>query len=201
VQGPTLAQGGTTGESSREHSSGDQRQTPATPAQAPGRIAGHASLAIAAFQAAAAVGGGVALSETIDRGDGALRAAFADPELPASIVQSMHLQALRGGGEARISLNPGFLGEMTVGVRVDGASVVASLHASNPEVREWVRTNEAALRQALAEQGFNLERLVVADEEPAESTGGESRQSQQEAEQRRRPRPRPAASGTFEALI
>jgi flagellar hook-length control protein FliK len=201
VDRPVTGSGDASADTPHEHAPREPQQTPALPSAAPARITGHASLAIAAFQAAAAAGGGIAIAESIDRGDGALQAAFADPELPASIVHSMQVQAIRGGGEAKINLNPGFLGQMTVGVQVDGASVVASLHASSSEVRDWIRANEAMLRHALAEQGFNLERLVVVDDEPAESTGKEGRHQQQDAEPRRRPRPRAAAAGTFEALI
>jgi flagellar hook-length control protein FliK len=158
--------------------------------------------AIAAFHAAAAAAETASSTPAaVVTTDPVVRAALADPDLPASIVRSIHMQTARGGGEARISLNPGFLGEMTVGVQVDGASVIASLHASNSDVREWIRTNEGMLRQALAEQGFNLERLVVVEDEPAESTGGQSRREQEDAEQRPRRNPRPAAQGSFEALI
>jgi flagellar hook-length control protein FliK len=184
---------------------GSKRRGQAPPADvpAPVRLSGsHSSQAIAAFQAAAMAGAGVSSPrEVVASGGGTFGRALLDAELPASIVHSVHLQAAKGGGEARISLNPGFLGEMTVGVQVDGASVVASLHASNADVRDWIRTNEAMLRQALAEQGFNLERLVVLEEETADASGEQSPHEQDDHEQRPRRQPRTAAQGSFEALI
>lgn len=179
-------------------------QEPPADVPAPVRLSGsHSSQAIAAFQAAAMAGAGAssAAREAVASGGGTFGRALLDAELPASIVHSVHLQAAKGGGEARISLNPGFLGQMTVGVQVDGASVVASLHASNADVRDWIRTNEAMLRQALAEQGFNLERLVVIEEETADASGEQSPHEQDDHEQRPRRQPRTAAQGSFEALI
>lgn len=196
------AEAGVGGDTSHEHSAGKRSQIAVPDLPASTRSTGQTWQAIAAFHAVAAaaetVSGQPAAVVTTDP---AVRAALADPDLPASIVRSIHMQTARGGGEARISLNPGFLGEMTVGVQVDGASVIASLHASNADVREWIRTNEAMLRQALAEQGFNLDRLVIVEDEAAETTGDRSQRERDDAEQRPRRHRRAAAEGSFEALI
>jgi hypothetical protein len=192
------------GGSGAAHDGGKREHGGTAPGEAPppARFTGHASQAIAAFQAAAAAAEAPLQMTAGQAAETSLREALADPELPASIVHSIHLQAMRGGGEARLTLNPGFLGEMTVGVRVDGSSVSASLHASSGEVRDWIRANEAALRQALADQGFNLERLVVHDEEPPHGSGGGSRQQREAADQQPpRRQPRQAPAGSFEALI
>ena len=50
----------------------------------------------------------------------------------SQIVQSMRVQALAGGGEAQISLQPGYLGSVTVTVRVDQDTVTASVAADTP---------------------------------------------------------------------
>jgi flagellar hook-length control protein FliK len=110
----------------------------------------------------------------------------ASSEFPQQIVQAMHLQALEGGGEARVRLRPDYLGEVVIAIKVENGAVTAILQAETPEVREWAKANEPALRQSLAEQGLHLERLTVSDDVPkSESENRDPR------EQRRQPQARP----------
>jgi flagellar hook-length control protein FliK len=110
----------------------------------------------------------------------------------ADIVQSIRLTAVGNGGEARIRLEPGHFGELTVSVRVDNGQVVARLQAESPVVREWLQTNQSWLRQQLAEHQLTLDRLEVA-EPSAESdrSGGRGaerdRDQDQPAKRRRQP--------------
>ena len=112
-----------------------------------------------------------------------------------------HWDEAAAGYEKVLRLNPGFLGGMRVGVEVDGNSVVASLEATSADVREWIQRNEPVLRQALADQGLHLERLVIIDDDsrPASDdergTGEQSQQQQREPSKRSR---RPETEGTFE---
>lgn len=158
--------------------------------------------AIAAFQAVAvAAPGGMlpylsAAAGAADAGFGAVM----DLELPTQIVHAIHVQADAGGGEARLRLNPAFLGGLSVGVQVDGSSVTASLHVSSAEVREWIRTNEAMLRQALADQGLHLESLVVSEEEPTDPGRDRSDREETREQQPRRQR-RSLDQGTFEVVL
>ncbi len=175
-------------------------------ADTPRPVAGRAShgappaaFALAAFHAASVLGGGGGTMGPMSVG-GVASPELLDAELPLQVVQAIRLQWAERSGEAHVRLQPGFLGGMTVGIQVDGGSVVASLNASAAEVREWMRTNEPALRQALADQGLTLERLVIADEERA-STDDEPREQQdRQDEPRHRPR-RSSTQNTFELVV
>jgi flagellar hook-length control protein FliK len=102
-----------------------------------------------------------------------------DDALPAQIIRSIRLQWQAGQGEARVQLRPDYLGELTIALKVEQGGVSALLHAEAPEVRRWIEANTATLRDALAEQGLRLDRLVVVDERGhAESHDTERRQRQ-----------------------
>ena len=123
-----------------------------------------------------------------------MSAALLDAQVRTPIVNAIKVQADNGNGQVRLRLNPEFLGDVTVDVRVNGGSVVASVHASSADVREWLRTNEALLRQTLADQGLHLERLAIAEkdtqpgkEQPDEERRGAS--DQQREWERRSARP------------
>ena len=166
------------------------------------RPTGTAAIAIAAFQAAAlpdlhrsASSGGASV----------MSAALLDAQVRTPIVNAIKVQADNGNGQVRLRLNPEFLGEVSVDVRVNGGSVVASVQASSADVREWLRTNEAMLRQTLADQGLHLERLVIGEEEaqpgkepPDHQQRDGSSDRQREWERRSR---RPRDTGTFEVVL
>lgn len=130
-----------------------------------------------------------------------------DTHVPAQIVQSIRLQAINGGGEAIIRLNPDYLGEVVVAVKVEQGSVTASLQAETPAVRQWAERNESVLRQALAEQGLQLEKLTVAEkssETEREAAREDGREEPREEEQSRRQpqRRRPQSDeATFEVTV
>lgn len=122
-----------------------------------------------------------------------------DESLATQIVQSLRVRWTGGATEARVQLRPEYLGELTVAIKVEAGAVVASMRAESAEVRRWIETNTATLREALAEHGLRLDRLEIAA--PAESndaeadTKREAGSSEQEAAPRRRRR-RPADDGT-----
>ena len=167
------------------------------------RPTGTAAIAIAAFQAAAAAAPDVHRSASIG-GTSVMSAALMDTQVRTPIVDAIRFQADNGNGQVRLRLNPEFLGDVSVDVRVNGGSVVASVHASSADVREWLRTNEAVLRQTLADQGLHLERLVIAEEEaqPGNEHPDQQREgaSDQQREWERRSR-RPRETGTFEVVL
>jgi flagellar hook-length control protein FliK len=128
-----------------------------------------------------------------------------DTDLPEQIVQSIRLQALDLGGEARVRLRPEYLGEVVVSVRVDRGAVTATLQADTPAVRRWIETHEASLRTGLAEHGLHLDRLIVSEPAKSESDPEERRrQSSEEQPARKQPRRSPRneeEAGTFEVVV
>ncbi len=145
-----------------------------------------------------------AVLETVD-----IPAAMArdiDTHVPGQIVQSIRLQAHNGGGEAIIRLNPGYLGEVVVAVKVEQGNVFASLQAETPAVRQWAERNESVLRQALAEQGLQLDKLTVAEkasESEREGARDEARDEAREEHSQQQPRRRRPQSdeATFEVTV
>jgi flagellar hook-length control protein FliK len=121
-------------------------------------------------------------------------------DLSTQIVQAVRMQWSDGAGEARITLTPDYLGDVTVSLRVDQGSVTAVLHADSPAVRTWMQANEPLLNQALSEQGLRLERLVVSEQPPAEDGDAPRDGSGRQQEQPRRRRPR-ADAGGFEIIL
>ena len=120
-----------------------------------------------------------------------LDSAARHPELQQQIVRAIRLQWRDGSGEATLRLQPERLGEVRVTLRVEHGRVVALLNADNPETRSWIQAHERVLRTALAEQGLDLDRLMVSD-----SLEERGRKSQQEQPAYPRPRPRPAPGGS-----
>jgi hypothetical protein len=94
-----------------------------------------------------------------------------DDSMASQIVQRMRLQWLGGQGTAVVTLDPEYLGTVTVQLHVgrDGATT-ATLSADNPDVRTWMQSHEPLLKQQLANQGLSLDRLDVVHEE-ARGTG------------------------------
>jgi flagellar hook-length control protein FliK len=128
-----------------------------------------------------------------------------DTDLPEQIVQSIRVQALDLGGEARVRLRPSYLGEVVVSVKVDAGTVTATLQADTPAVRRWIETHEASLRIGLADHGLHLDRLIVSEPSKSESEPGERRrQSPQDQPARHAPRrsaPNEEEAGTFEVVV
>lgn len=120
------------------------------------------------------------------------------------IVQAVRLQWRDGIGDARLTLQPDYLGDVTISLRVEQGSVTAHLNAESADVRAWMSANEPSLRQGLAEHGLTLDRLIVS-EEPADATPDrESRRQrapqEDEKEPPRAPRRRPETA-TFEMVV
>jgi flagellar hook-length control protein FliK len=121
-------------------------------------------------------------------------------ETTSQIVQHLRLLVSRTGGEAQIRLEPRHFGDMTVTLRVERKQVVARVEADTPVVREWIQSNQAVLRNSLAEHQLTLDRIEIA--EPGESREPADRRRDQHAPDRQpRPRSRRAqTSGRFEVV-
>jgi flagellar hook-length control protein FliK len=129
-------------------------------------------------------------------------------EVAPQIVQAIKLQWSGGVGDARITLKPEYLGEITIAIRVEGGGVTASLESDRPAVREWLLGHESLLRQGLANQGLQLERLVIVSEparpeserdgqQPHHRPSEDQRSPDQEQSSRRRQPDEP----TFEVVV
>ena len=71
-------------------------------------------------------------------------------ELQNQIVQAMRVQWNGGIGDAQIRLQPAYLGDLAISLKVENGAVTAHLAASSAEVRQWIEANESSLRQGLA---------------------------------------------------
>jgi len=157
-------------------------------------VEGHAPGAAATlFSGLERAGAAFALSEDVQ-----------EQALPNQIVQAIKLQWAQGGGDARVKLQPQYLGELSVSIRVDQGLVTAALEASAPAVREWIAAHESLLRQGLADQGLQLDRLVILDEQPASAPkrdlgSRQSKEQQQETDHTRRKRR--GDDATFEVVV
>ena len=110
-----------------------------------------------------------------------------------------------GAAKPCVRLRPEYLGEVVVAVKVEQGAVIAALQADTPAVRQWAERNEAVLRQALAEQGLQLERLTVTEKAAERELDQESDRHQPREEEpsrqhsrRRRQQPEDA---TFEVTV
>jgi flagellar hook-length control protein FliK len=117
-----------------------------------------------------------------------------ESDLPRQIVQAIRMQWVDGVGDARIKLQPEYLGELSIAIRVEHGSVTASLESNSPTVREWIDSNQPMLRQALSEHGLHLDRLTVTEESARPDWNGnehpDQKQQQEEARQAQRARRR-----------
>jgi flagellar hook-length control protein FliK len=119
-----------------------------------------------------------------------------DAENIGRLVQAMRVNARPGAWEATVRLNPEHLGDVTIALRVDRNSVSAVVNAEASGVRQWLESQEQAVRSGMAEHGLQLERFVVQRD-------GQRKDAQpQEQESRRRPpkRATPAAE-RFEVVV
>jgi flagellar hook-length control protein FliK len=118
----------------------------------------------------------------------------------SSIVQSMRLQMRDGIGTAVVHLEPGYLGPVSISLRVENGVVTASLHAENPQVRAWMEANAPLLRESLAGQGLSLDRLLVTDEHIVDDQS-QGRRQREAQEQQAQQRPRRNSAATFEVVV
>ncbi len=119
------------------------------------------------------------------------------PELDGPTAEAVHTQIVRSirmqwtgaaSSEARVTLRPEYLGEVVATIKVDQGVVTATLQADTPEVRRWMESHTATLRDALVEHGLKLDRLTVSEPEKQGAQGdrqAKSRQQQQDPPRQR----------------
>ncbi len=121
----------------------------------------------------------------------------------SQIVDAIRLQWTRGGGEAQVTLEPKYLGPLSVTVRIERDTVSATVVADTPAVREWLRANETLLRQGLGDQGLRLDRLEIV--EPALDTPRRDQEShdqpRQRQEQPKQPKRHDAEGALFDVVL
>jgi flagellar hook-length control protein FliK len=198
-----------------------EREAPAKDMEAaPGRVAAsiltgaaHTDYETVQTVAQSAVTGQTAATEKTSAPSAAMPPAGADRPavlddhgLHRQMVQAIQLQSRNGVGDARITLQPEYLGEVSIALRVEDGGVTAHVSAASAQVREWLGANESMLRQGLLDQGLKLERLIVS-EEPSSTPARDSRdrdarrEQQPQPDEEPRPRPRRDASTTFEVTV
>jgi len=156
------------------------------------------SLAAAQAQAATALASTPTMAAVAPTGslpDGA-HAAMGD--VPTQIVRQMQMQWRDGVGEAKLTLTPESLGEVTVTMKVDRGVVTASVRAENPVTMEWIRSHQHELRDALDAQGLKLDHLEVSVDPDDRRRRDEAQQQQQQA---RKTRTGVADGARFELLV
>jgi chemotaxis protein MotD len=121
----------------------------------------------------------------------------------SQVIESLRLQWTKGGGDAQMTLQPGYLGGLSVSLRVDKDVVTASVIAESPAVREWLRANESSLRQGLVDVGLRLDKFQVSDltaQTPSRDTDARDRPSGRDRQHAPR-QPKPGRSdSTFEVI-
>jgi flagellar hook-length control protein FliK len=78
------------------------------------------------------------------------------------IVRQFTLVARKGGGEARISLRPDFLGGMKLNLRLENGEVSSFILVDNPAVKDLIMSRLTVLEQGLLQHGLSLGSFQVA---------------------------------------
>ena len=93
-------------------------------------------------------------------GQAAVMEEMAETVLP-QVIRSVASLVRAGGAEMRLQLQPADLGEIELRVRTAEAAVRGELVVSNLEVKQLLEQNLGRLRDALAQQGLDLEGFNV----------------------------------------
>jgi flagellar hook-length control protein FliK len=85
-----------------------------------------------------------------------------------------------GGGEMRIKMNPGNLGELMIRVSTDGKDVGLKVQANDPAAKKVIEESLSSLRDSLASQNLALGRVDVTLA-PASTNSDFGQNSQQQS--------------------
>jgi hypothetical protein len=91
---------------------------------------------------------------------------------PAAIAEHIEWLAERGGGAARVRLDPPALGELELEVRLRGRTVEVVLHASGEAARSALLAERGAVAQALAGRELRLDAFHVSAPAPEAASLG-----------------------------
>jgi flagellar hook-length control protein FliK len=109
------------------------------------------------------------------------------------LVKAVRIHVRDGIGEARLTLRPEHMGEVSVQLKIDKDRVSATLLVERSDVRAQIEGQGAALRAGLEAQGLKLEEFVVRED--GERRKGSDQDGQREQSGRRR---RPASDKSFD---
>jgi len=122
-----------------------------------------------------------------------LAPAIADPAaaregtVAAQLVRAIRIQVRDGIGEAKLTLRPDHLGEVSVQLRVDKDRVSATLIVERADVRTQIEGQRAALRSGLEAQGLHLDELIVREDGERRRGGGQEERREESGRRRRQP--------------
>jgi flagellar hook-length control protein FliK len=119
------------------------------------------------------------------------------PDVPSQVVRAVAMQWKQGVGEARLQLRPEHLGEVTVTLRVEQGSVLATVRAESQAAIDLIRGRQLELQSALAAQGLDLDHLVI-DLDPDQRR---ERPSDQRPAQPQPSRRQAAGGPSFEVVV
>lgn len=151
---------------------------------------------------APAPAGATATPATAAAAAAAPAAPVATPETPGAenvgrLVQAMRVITRPGAWEATVRLNPEHLGDVSIALRVERNSVSAVVNAEAAGVRQWLESQEQAVRSGMAEHGLNLDKFIVQ----RDGQRREAEPEQQQESPRRQPRQRQASAQRFEIVV
>jgi|GEM_PF-2992091 len=78
-----------------------------------------------------------------------------------NVANGITNMTVAGGGEMRIKLNPGNLGELSIRVSTNGKDVGLKVQANDPAAKKVIEESLGALRDSLASQSLQLGRVDV----------------------------------------
>ena len=84
----------------------------------------------------------------------------------SSGIQNMKLSQ---GGEMKIKLNPGHLGELMIKVSTDGQAVGLKVQASDPKAKKILEDSVSSLKESLAQQQLALNKVDISIAPPSQS--------------------------------
>lgn len=142
-----------------------ERHADADPLSLPGRSAAHSAKApavgVTAVNPPAPAEASTTAAVAVDSAQPTRGASEVDPPIGSQIVKGVSLAWRDGVGEAKIRLTPEHLGEVVVALKVERGQVVAQFRTESATAQTWIESHQQDLRQALAGQGLQLDRLVV----------------------------------------
>jgi flagellar hook-length control protein FliK len=120
-----------------------------------------------------------------------------DAENVETLVQAMRITAKAGGWEATVRLKPEHMGEVTIALRVEGKNVSAVVQAESAGVRQWLMSQEDAVRSGMSEHGLQLDQFTVS----RDGQRREAEEQQPQQQQRRRARATEQTAQRFEIVV
>lgn len=103
------------------------------------------------------------------------------PALLGEVQNGVHLQAVKGGGEMRLIINPEEMGEVKLKVGTKNGKVEVEVTAENSKVAQMIKGGAHELESSLKDQNLSLTRfeVTVTDSSPVVSTDTRSNLSDQ----------------------